>query len=129
MVGVRSPIPGSSRGVFLTSKLKFHTSFTIAEAENLLQQAEAKREALDKKYAEMVEGIAWFPKPTMDVKRPYTRIEFYAQRLAAVNEDIQSLERAMDIAARGYDTVTSEKMWEMAEQMGLKYPQTEAHQD
>lgn len=113
----------------MTSKLKFHTPFTIAEAENLLQQAEAKRDALDKQYAEMVDGVAWFSKQTMQVERPYTRIEFYAQRLAAVNDDIDRLNQAIDVATRGHDAITSEKMWELAERMGLKYPQTEAQHE
>lgn len=110
----------------MTSKLKFHTSFTLAEADALLTQAEAQRDELDKQYASMVEGIAWFSKHELQPKRPFKTINYYFDQLQKVNADIQRLHYAIDEATRGADAITSEKMWELAQFMGLKYPQTEA---
>jgi len=113
----------------MTSKLKFHTAFTIAEAENLLQQAEAKRDELDKQYGSLVEGIPWFSKHELQPKRPYRTVGFYLKQLQKVHADIQQLEYAIDEATRGQEAITSEKMWELAERMGLKYPQLEAQHE
>lgn len=114
---------------YVSTKLKFHCPFTLAEADDLLTQAEAKRDELDKQYAGMVEGIAWFSKHALQPKRPFTSIAYYLSQLEKVQVDIQRLTCAIDEATRGADTIVSQKMWELADSMGLKYPQIEAQHD
>jgi hypothetical protein len=113
----------------LETRLKFHTPFTLEEADDLLRQAEAKRDGLDRQYAGMVEGVAWFIQDPLQEKRPFKTVQYYLTRLLQVQMDIQQLEHAIDEAIRGQETLASEKMWELAETLGLKYPQTEAQQD
>lgn len=108
------------------SYLKFHTPFTLEEADDVLRQAEAKRDELDKQYAGMVEGIAWFTKHELQPKRPFKSIAFYFDQLKKVQADIERLETAIDEATRGSEAIISEKMWELAQSMGLKYPTSEA---
>lgn len=126
MVGVALAISGSGTAKLLTSKLRFHTPFTLEEADDVLRQAEAKRDELDKQYAGMVEGIAWFTKHELQPKRPFKSIAFYFDQLKKVQADIERLEMAIDEATRGSEAIISEKMWELAQSMGLKYPTSEA---
>lgn len=114
---------------FVEHYLKFHTPFTVEEADELLRQAEAKRDALDKQYAGMVEGISWFTKHELQPTRPFKTIAFYFDQLKKVQTDIQRLEAAIDEATRGSEAIVSEKMWELAQSMGLHYPQLEAQHD
>ncbi|MNQ41586.1 hypothetical protein D3C85_552660 [compost metagenome] len=113
----------------VTTQLKFHCPFTLEEADDLLTQAEAKRDELDKQYAGMIEGIAWFSKHELQPKRPFKSLAFYLAQLEKIQLDIQRLTHAIDEATRGADSIVSQKMWELAERMGLQYPQIEAQHE
>lgn len=110
--------------------LKFHTPFTIAEADDILTQAEARRDELDQQYATLVDGIAWFAaSPELQPKRPFSSIAYYFERLQKTHAEIQRLQYAIDEATRGKEAIVSEQMWELAQSMGLKYPQLECQHD